>query len=1153
MKKLALLTSLFLAFSFMGIAQEWHGITSDSPVKMKQTLVSSSEKEIVVDVQVGGFYTTNVRTPNGKQVVVSVDDMATMLEAGSPNLPTQDIPVIIGDRAEMKVSVVKSKYVDFENVQVAPSKGNFSRQINPNDVPYTYGEMYQQDAFWPAEQAYLDAPYIIRDFRGQNIMVRPFAYNPVTKTLRVYTDMTIAVTKVSDNGENQKAARKSNTIKATAETKAAYGRRFINFSAASKDYPFITDNGEMLIICPEQYMAGMQPLVDWKNKSGRPTTMVSVAQAGGNVDTQIKSYINNLYNDPAHNLVYVLFVGDYADLTPHVLGNERSDSWFGQLEGTDHYPEVFIGRFSVENDAHVATHVNKVIGYERDVQAGITWGDKGMGIGYYGAGSGHYGEDDYQHIDLIRDTLMHYTYSTITEHHGGSGGDASVTTISNTINEGIGIINYCNHGSETSWGVANYSTSNVHALTNDNMLPIVWSVACLNGKFGYYTECFAEAWLRATDNSTGEPTGAVGGMFSWESQPWIPPMYGQDEMVDILTEWRNPDQFFHTLGGASLNGSMAVIDKSGDTDCHDTWILFGDPSMMVRTANPTDMDVTITPAAPMLGMNTLTIATDAPAGIATLSNQEGEVIASGQLVDGAITLEFEPFNNVGEYDLVILGYNKVTYNGTIEVLPAEGAFITVDAFTPNTVNAVDEQQMSMTFKNVGVDPTEGTTTVVLSSESEDITFIDNDGSFGVLAANETITLDNEFTFTVAAGVPDNTKITIDVTATCGNNVWSGKAKITVGAPIMEFVQFQSEGGFEPGTTQAIAATFMNVGHYKATNVEVTAACSNQYVTIETDSMELGTVDPDGAAMAIFNISVSEACPVTEVLTFDFNLVADNGIVVPASGIIKNSCIIVFALADSYGDGWNGASLHVAFSDGTPTANLTMTSGSSQTVTMEVGMGVHVTLTWSSGSWDSECSFVVSYEGGDQITSMSGPSSSYNFEFDVNCTGGVTPGDPVQNLDAVAEGNTVTLTWEAPKEGTPIAYLVIRNGVEIDEVTELTYVDEYLQWNTAYSYCVVAVYEDVNSMPMLVMVTTGENSVGDVALSTSVYPNPANNVLNIRANVYNYKYQLVNSLGQVVMSGEGAGDVELNVSDLSGMYFLKVIANGNTDIQKVIIK
>ena len=106
---------------------------------------------------------------------------------GSMPGPLFSIPIIIGDKAEMNVSVIKSKYVDFENMEVAPSKGNFSRKINPNDVPYVYGEMYQKDEFYPLQQGALEKPYIFRDYRGQNLMVYPYAYNPITKTLRVYT------------------------------------------------------------------------------------------------------------------------------------------------------------------------------------------------------------------------------------------------------------------------------------------------------------------------------------------------------------------------------------------------------------------------------------------------------------------------------------------------------------------------------------------------------------------------------------------------------------------------------------------------------------------------------------------------------------------------------------------------------------------------------------------------------------------------------------------------------------------------------------------------------------------------------------------------------------------------------------------------------
>ena len=1156
MRKSLVLTALFLMFSFMGFSQEWHGITSDSPVKMKKTLVSSTEKEIVINVNLDGFYTQSVTTPNGKQVIVSAKDMAYELEAGNPQLSYDVIPVMIGDLAEMEVSVVNSTYVDYENIEVAPSKGNFSRQINPDDVPYTYGEMYQQDAFWPASQVALDAPYILRDLRGQNIWVRPFAYNPVTKTLRVYTSMTIAMTKVSDNGENQKSARKSATVKTSAEFRSAYERRFINFAEASKDYPWLEDSGEMLIICADQFMAGMQPLVDWKNQSGRPTTMVSVTAVGGNNDNTIKNYIANLYNDPNHNLVYVLFVGDYEHITPHSISAERSDNWFGQIEGTDHYPEVFIGRFSVQTDAHVATHVNKVLYYERDLQSNVTWADKGMGIGYYGAGSGHYGEDDYQHIDLIRDTLLHYTYSVVTEHHGGNGGDASTTTISNTINEGIGIINYCNHGSETSWGVANYSNSNVNALVNDNMLPIVWSVACLNGKFNYGSECFAEAWMRATNNSNGTPTGAIGGMFSWMSQPWVPPMYGQDEMVNILCEWVHVDQFNHTLAGTSLNGNMAVIDKAGAATgniVHDTWILFGDPSLMVRTDNPTDMNLSLSPAALMIGMNTLEISADAAYGIATLSNADG-VMATAKIVNGTATLEFPPLASVETLTLTVIGYNRVTEVVQIEVLPAAGAYISVDAFTPGNVPVVEEQHMSITFKNIGADPTTGTTNVVLSSEDTNITFTDNTGSFGVLAVNETVTLTDEFAFTVAAGVADNTKILVDVTATCGTDVWTGKAKITVGAPVIEFSAFQYSGSFEPGQTQTVVAKFNNNGHYQATNAVVTASSASQYVSFAETTFNVGTIAAGGEGVAIFNVTVDAACPTTEVLNLSFNLTADNGVEATGTGVMKNSCVVIFDLADSYGDGWNGNQLTVSFSDGTPQQNLTISNGPSATYTLEITTGVHVTLGWIKGNYTYECSFTVKYEDGTEITSASDPAQNYNFEFDVNCADEINTAAPVQNLAATVEGHDVTLTWAAPATGTPTGYIVKRDGILLEELGNvLTFVDAGLECDVTYTYLVIAKYADGESLPEMVTATIDCTSVDENAVVVGIYPNPAEDVLNVKANVSSFEYQLINNMGQVVVSGKANGETRINVSELNGVYFLKVIANGNAQIEKVVIK
>ncbi|MBR6928866.1 MAG: T9SS type A sorting domain-containing protein [Bacteroidales bacterium] len=1163
MKKV-LLSLVFVALSVMTYAQKWTSLGESTPTCPEVTLVSSSEQQVVVDFTLGGFNMTKVETPNGIQQVVSVPEMATMLEAGAPDLPQFPVPAIIGDMAEMQVSIVNSTFTDYENVEVAPSKGNFSRQIDPASVPYTYGEMYNQNAFYPAEQAVLESPYILRDYRGQNIMVRPFAYNPVTKTLRVYHHMTIAMNKVSDNGENPKTTRKS-IQKVAPETKAAYQSRFINYKECQTRYNFIEDRGEMLVICADQFMAKMQAFVDWKNQSGRPTTMVSVTEVGGNSDNAIKSYITNLYNDPEHNLVYVLFVGDYEHITPHSVSGERSDNWFGQVAGSDHYPEVFIGRFSVQNDLHVESQVNKVIYYERDLRDNtpekatneLTWVNKGLGIGYIGAGNGHYGEDDYQHIDLIRDTLEHYTYEHVTELHGGGGG-ASTTSISNTINDGVSIINYCNHGSETSWGVANYSTSHVNALVNDNKWPIVWSVACLCGKFNYggaNGECFAEAWMRATDNTTGVPTGAIGGMFSWMSQPWIPPMYGQDEMVDILCEWRSTDLYNHTLGAASLNGNMNVIDMSGSQgyDTHDTWVLFGDPSLMVRTDNPVSMNITLQPAVLMIGMSELEItAENTPFGIATLM-MDGEVLASSYIEDGSCTLSFPPMSNVGDATLTVMGYNKITEIMTVPVLPAEGPYVTVTNFTPNFAPVNVETSLTMSFKNVGVDPTNGNTNVTLSCADDRVEILNSTAQFGVLPADESITLQDAFSFIVAEGVEDGTRFQIDVEMTDGRQTWSGRVFITAGQASLDYSGAEWAGSYVPGDELTILANFKNIGHYMATNAIATIACESEYVTLLNPTIEFGTIDPEGTAPCVFHIAIDPECPATQQIPISFTMQADGEIFAEGSIILKNSCIVIVEMTDSYGDGWNGNKLRVAFDDGTPSVDLTLTDGNSGTETLEIGSGVHVTLTWVNGQYAYECSFVMKYEDGTIIYQGSNLSAGVLHEFDCNCNGEFPGGNfnpGVENLMSSVEIGSVILTWDAPADA--LDYTVYRNGIQIAQVEEPAYVDQVFS-EIHFTYCVVANYESGSSYPECIDVK-GELSLEENESEFAIYPNPTNGTLYINGGNTEYSYVMYNGMGQVVANGNAKGTEQISVEGMTkGVYFLRLTSGTQVLVEKVVVK
>ena len=664
-----ILTTLLVMLSIVTFGQQWVAIKSNTPSTIQTTLVSSSESQITVNLQVPGFYTFEVNTPRGEANIISVPRTISTAAAGEPNLPMIAVPAIIGDQQHYSIRLIDAQYTDFP-MEVAPSKGDFPRTINPDDVPYTYGEAYYTNAFFPSQNVGLYDPYILRDFRGQNMVFYPFAYNPVTHTLRVYYNMTVEMFSDGQPGENT-LSRRSSEMKMDPEFGALYQNHFINYNEGLSKYNAVDETGELLIICHDAFMSAMQPFVNWKKQIGRPVTMVSTSVSGTTSDA-IKTYIQGQYNSNP-NISHILLVGDNAQVQSYYTFtggySGRTDQYYGQLVGNDYYNDVIVGRFSAETADHVTTQVEKVIHYERDINASDTWLSIGQGVSKNeGAGSGHFGEADYQHIDYIRDTLLHYNYTNIhRDYQNVTGVSSSAAIISQHINEGVSIINYCNHGSPTSWGVFNYSNSHVNALTNDNKLPFVWSVACNNGQLDYSQPCFAEAWMRATNNTTGAPTGAIGGMFSYISQPWQPPMYGQDEMNNVLTEHRSIKR---TLGGISTDGNMKILDQYNSNGqglaTYQFWILFGDPTLTVRNMTPTNMNVSHASSMSSSSTSFTVNATNGNGALATLT-RNNEIMGSATINNGTANITFAAPGSTGTATLTVFGYNKITYIATINI------------------------------------------------------------------------------------------------------------------------------------------------------------------------------------------------------------------------------------------------------------------------------------------------------------------------------------------------------------------------------------------------------------------------------------------------------------------------------------------------------
>lgn len=677
---LSLLLVAALWASAQQAAPRWTSILSDPPETYRTQLISNSENSIQVNVQVPGFYTASVTTPRGEAQVVTLPKAVSTARAGEPDMPMTGIPVLIGDKARMSIRVIDAQYMDFEGIEVAPSKGDFPRTINPEDVPYTYGACYSEDAFFPASNIGLYEPYIIRDFRGQNMVVYPFAYNPATKTLRVYYNMTVEMYKVDDHGENVIETRRSNVVKMDPDFKSVYQRHFINYEAAMNRYTPLDEEGNLLIICYDNFISSMTDFVNWKKTRGVNTTIVGTSTAGSSYSA-IKSYIQSQYN-ANNNLTHVLLVGDVAQIPGYTYSGGGSsyagkgDNPYGQVVGNDIYNDIFIGRFSASSASQVTTQVNRIITYERDLTTSATWCQNGLGISTSAGSGGHNNEDDYQHIENLRTDLMNYGYSTVYQDYYNVSGypSSSCTTISNHINSGVGIINYCNHGQETGWQSHSpyYTNTYVNALTNDNKLPFIFSVACLVGKYDYSSgDCFGETWMHATNGNN--PTGAIGGMFSYISQPWIPPMWAQDEFVDILCELKS-NNIKRTLGGAAVNGLFAIFDNYSTTNqsavgTYQAWVLYGDPTLMLRTKTPQAMTVTHNGNI-NLGATSYTVTVSNGSGaVATITDADHNILGKATVNGTTATININgTLTPNTELTLCVFGYNKVTYLGTIDVV-----------------------------------------------------------------------------------------------------------------------------------------------------------------------------------------------------------------------------------------------------------------------------------------------------------------------------------------------------------------------------------------------------------------------------------------------------------------------------------------------------
>jgi hypothetical protein len=881
----------------------------------------------------------------------------------------------------------------------------------------------------------------------------------------------------------------------------------------------------------------MQAYVTWKIKNGYPTTMVTLEEVG-NSNTAVKNYITNFYNE--HNLAFVVIVGD-GNLFPYFTKDgEVSDNFYTEIVGNDEVPDIILGKISAENATHVTTQVNKFIQYEENPEQ-ISHFATFLGIAS-SEGPGQDNEYDYEHIRNIDNKLQAFTYTNGYELFDGSQGglDASgnptAANVSTAVNAGVGIITYCGHGSETSWGTTNFSNSHINNLTNYFKLPFIISTACLNGDYVNQT-CFAEAWLRATKN--GQPTGAVSTVMSTMSQPWNPPMCGQDEMIRLLTGAENTP-VKRTFGGVVFNGLAKMHEVYPTTSSQGlqtmrTWVLFGDPTLQVRTAVPQYLTATHNDQL-FAGVTQLQVSSPVEGAKAVLT-KGNTILTQGIISGGSVMLNFnETLLPTDTVHLLVSAFNYVPYQADISVIVNNEPYLVymgheIDNASghPSYNESVD---VTLQMKNVG-GVASSDFSVVVMTDDEYVTMLQNTFNSTGLQPNESVSIADAIRFRVAPNVPYGHVAHFHVVMTAGDFVTEQDfsqllyaPKLAIGNCVVDDSQSTetANGRIDYGETVNLNIPLQNIGNAKSLFGFVTVENLSDAISFNPPTTQTVPLMEVGAS-SMLNLSVSVNPNVLESTVAEFRVIYTAGFYKAEKtfALLIGACIEDWETGDFSSYDWNLGS-----------------SNQWQITTLHPYEGTYAVRSAEIGN-NKSSSLKLSME-------ISQP-DTISFYYYVSCEqGGTNWWGQTQQYDYLAFyiNNTKKDSWDGQVPWTKAVYPLAAGTYTF----EWRYVKDNMQTGGEDLAMI-----DYISLPVAVKQSTAiENVLGD-GISISCYPNPASDYVVVAgdqlASLQQGRVDLFNISGQRLRSVAVTDcQTTVDVRDLAAGAYLLVIWNGEQRVKAV---
>lgn len=797
-------------------------------------------------------------------------------KVGEADLPTYNCLIEIPFCSDINIqqTIVSKETISLKNgYKIYPKQPSQSKQNE--EIPFVMNDnYYSRNSFGESGIAQIEVLGVMNGVRLARLSICPIRYNPSADKIEHIKQVDLEISFVNPDMEKTNKAKG----KLNKSFNQFLGNKVVNFNKSTGASSFANPMErpfKMIILSSPIFREELQVFIQWKKEQGFEIVELYTDEIGS-TETAIKNYLANLWESNDEPFAdYLLICGDTGQV-PACAGvhmyysgdSQPTDIYYAEYTG-DMLPDVFYGRFSATSAAQMQKIIEKTIKYEK---YGFENDEYLNGVLLVGGKetSGNAPTCVNGHLNYVKqyftavDTAIYYNPSS-----------ANYTSeIKQKMNEGRAWINYSAHCDETGWSNPSFDKTDVSAMSNTGKYSFFINNCCLSSRYNV-SECFGEKLLRA------ENKGAVGVIGGSNYTYWDEDFYWA---VGAKSRSLNPsynsnklgcyDRFFHThgeefgeqyisAGEIMIAGNLAVETSGSDLSEYywEIYNLLGDPSLTPHVGVGEEFEVEL-PELLSLGESELSLE-NLPAYTYVGLSLDGELLGAAQAnSEGAVTINFEPINDVSYLKVVLTNQFYKTKIDSILVSPSECAFISlkdirfIDAETMQEASKLTpskEYYLNFTAKNVGNQPLQNASITLNNATNANI--IAGTQNFGSFAANSEIESTNTLKIKVNDGLFEGT--TISFVANIIGNDYSKTKNITkkVAAPKLEISSIKIS---DVSDGKLVRVSLENKGSVEVAEGSLEVKEISDWVNLNSNSVVVPTLAPYAETEVSFTMVVEDS-------------------------------------------------------------------------------------------------------------------------------------------------------------------------------------------------------------------------------------------------------------------------------------------------------